>query len=145
MPQMPALSDQGLEELLGQPLVAKLATTSAKGEVRITPMWFHADADGSIVMNTWEDTGAVRNLKASPHCSVLIDTVEFPYAGAHFWGTAAVEGPENDAGGMAAMFAPYLDGKMDPGEYANMLIGWGKRVYVRFRPERRTTWDFRQG
>ena len=144
MPQMPPLSDEGLKELLGKPLVAKLATTSAKGDVRISPMWFGAD-DGTILMNTWEDTGVVKNLKRNPKCSLLIDTTEFPYAGVHYWGTATVEGPENDASGMAKMYASYVGGEGAATEYAKQLIGWGKRVYVRFRPERSTAWDFRQG
>ena len=144
MPQMPPLSDEGLKELLSQPLVAKLATQSSKGELRISPMWFKAE-NGSIVLNTWEDTGPVKNLKGNPKCSILIDTTDFPYQGVHFWGTATVEGPENDAGGMAKMFAPYRDGEEAATEYAKQLIGWGKRVYIRFSPARKTTWDFRQG
>ncbi len=30
-------------------------------------------------------------------------------------------------------------------EYGKKLIGWGKRVFIRFRPQRSTTWDFREG
>ena len=145
MPQMPPLNDDGLKELLSQPLVGKLATQSPKGELRISPMWFMAKDDGSIMMSTWEDTGPVRNLKGNPKCSLLIDTTEFPYHGVHFWGTATIEGPENDVGGMAKMFAPYRDGEEAATEYAKQLIGWGKRVYIRFTPARKTTWDFRQG
>ncbi len=144
MPQMPPLSDEGLKELLGKPLVGKLATQSPKGELRISPMWFKAE-DGSIVLNTWEETGPVKNLKRNPKCSLLIDTTEFPAAGVHYWGTARVEGPENDVSGMAKMFAPYVGSEEQATEYANQLIGWGKRVYIRFRPERKATWDFRQG
>ncbi len=143
--QVPPLSDEELKELLSRPLVAKLGTTSPKGAVRITPIWFRAEDDGSIVMNTFEDSGAVHSLKRNPGSSLLVDSTEWPYTGVHFWGTAAVEGPENDAAGIGAMFAPYMGDRMDPVEYANMLIGWGKRVYVRFRPERSMTWDFRHG
>jgi hypothetical protein len=144
MAQMPPLSDEGLNELLSKPLVAKLATQSSKGEIRISPIWFKAE-DGSIVMNTWENTGPAKNLKRNPKCSMLIDTTDFPYHGVHFWGTATVEGPENDASGMAKMFAPYVGSEEQATEYAKQLIGWGKRVYIRFTPARKTTWDFRQG
>ena len=151
MPQMPPLSDDGLKELLSQPLVGKLATTSAKGDVRISPIWFHADdavpagRQGTVVMNTWENTAAVKNLKHNPKCSLLIDTTVFPYHGVHYWGTATIEGPENDAAGMAKMFASYVGSEEQASAYAKQLIGWGKRVYIRFRPDRKTTWDFRQG
>ena len=144
MPQMPPLSDEGLKELLSKPLVGKLATQSSKGEIRISPIWFKAE-DGSIVMNTWENTGPAKNLKRNPTCSMLIDTTDFPYHGVHFWGTATVEGPENDTSGMAKMFAPYVGSEEQATEYAKQLIGWGKRVYIRFTPARKTTWDFRQG
>ncbi len=142
--QIPALNEKDLKELAGKPLVAKIATTSAKGEVRISPVWFGSQ-DGSFVMNTFEDSGLVRNLKGNPKCSLLIDTTEFPYIGVHYWGTATVEGPENDAEGMGTLYAGYVGSEEAATEYAKQLIGWGKRVYVRFRPERSTTWDFRQG
>ena len=144
MPQMPPLSDDGLKELLSKPLVGKLATTSAKGEVRISPIWYRAD-NGTVVMNTWENTAAVKNLKQNPKCSLLIDTTDFPYHGVHFWGRATIEGPENDDAGMAKMFASYVGSEEQATEYAKQLIGWGKRVYIRFRPDRKATWDFRQG
>lgn len=145
MPQMPALSEEGLKGLVALPLVGKIATTSSKGEIRITPVWFRAEDDGTFLMNTWEDTGVVRNLRRNPKGSMMVDSIEWPYMGAHYWGTLTAEGPEDDADGMAALFAPYLGDRMDPHEYAKMLIGWGTRVYVRFHPERKTTWDFSQG
>ena len=44
------------------------------------------------------------------------------------------------------MFTPYRDNDAAVAkEYANLLIGWGTRVYVRFKPEKTTSWDFRQG
>ena len=144
MPQMPPLNDEGLKELLSKPLVGKLATQSAKGEIRISPIWFGA-RDGSILMNTFEDSGLVKNLRRNPKCSMLIDTTEYPHAGVHYWGTARVEGPENDASGMGKMYASYQGGEEAATEYAKQLIGWGKRVYIRFTPARKTTWDFRQG
>ncbi len=144
MAEVPPLSDDGVKELLGKPLVAKLATQSSKGELRISPVWFSAE-DGAILINTWEDTGPVKNVKGNPKCSLLIDSTHWPYFGVHFWGTATVEGPENDVSGMGKMFAPYVGSEEKAAEYAKQLIGWGKRVYIRFRPERSTTWDFRQG
>jgi len=144
MAQMPPLSDEGLKELLSKPLVAKLATQSPKGDLRISPIWFSAE-DGTILMNTFEDSGLVKNLRRNPKCSMLIDTTEYPHHGVHYWGTATVEGPENDVSGMAKMFASYQGGVEAATEYSKQLVAWGKRVYVRFRSERKTTWDFRQG
>jgi PPOX class probable F420-dependent enzyme len=142
--QVPPLNEAGLESLLSQPLVAKLATTSRTGEIRISPIWFGVQ-DGTFLINTFEDSALVKNLRRNPRCSLLIDTTQWPYYGAHYWGTASVEGPENDRDGMARLFAPYVGGREASAQYATTLIGWGKRVYVRFRPHRRLTWDFRQG
>ncbi len=97
------------------------------------------------MINTWEDTGPVRNLKRNPKCSLLIDTTEFPYTGVHYWGTATVEGPENDVSSIVKTTGRYVEKVIDPSEYAQQLIGYGKRINVRFRPERNTAWDFRQG
>ena len=142
MPQMPPLSDDGLKELLSKQVVAKLATTSAKDEIRITPFWFEA-RDGIIIVSTWEETAAARQLKRNPRCSLLIDTTEYPYSGIHYWGTATVEGPANDSEGMGKMFARYMGGDVEAAtQYANQLISWGKRVYIHFKPERNAAWDF---
>jgi PPOX class probable F420-dependent enzyme len=142
--QIPPLDESGLKELLAQPLIGKIATTSSKGDIRISPVWFGADG-GDILINTFEDSGVVKNLRRNPKCSLMIDTAEFPYIGVHYWGSATVEGPENDVEGIAKLFAPYRGGEDVAREYAQQLISWGKRVYVRFRPDRKTTWDFRGG
>lgn len=143
--QVPPLNEKDLNDLLSKPLVAKIATVSRGGDIRVSPIWFGRQPDGSLLMNTFEDSGLVRNLKRNPKCSVLVDSVDWPYIGVHYWGTASIEGPENDVDGIGELFAPYvgsLDGAKD---YARKLIGWGKRVFVRFRPQRSTTWDFREG
>jgi nitroimidazol reductase NimA-like FMN-containing flavoprotein (pyridoxamine 5'-phosphate oxidase superfamily) len=143
--QTPPMSDAALEEMLSQPLVGEFATLSRRGEIRITPIWYRYE-DGSFLMNTWENTAAVKNIKANPRCSLMIDrATEFPYYGVHYWGTATVEGPEDDEEGIARLFAPYRGDLDTAREYARVLIGYGKRIYVRFRPDRKTTWDFRQG
>jgi nitroimidazol reductase NimA-like FMN-containing flavoprotein (pyridoxamine 5'-phosphate oxidase superfamily) len=144
--QVPPLSEEGIKELLQRPIVAELATVNVNGEVRITPIWFE-HRDGTIVMSTWENSGAARNIKRNPKCSLMIDQSEsFPYYGVHYWGTATIEGPENDVEGIGKMFARYMNGDVNAStEYAKQLVGWGKRVYIHFKPERKSSWDFRQG
>lgn len=142
--QLPPLNDADLKDLLSKPLVAKIATVSHKGDIRMSPIWFGVDG-GDIIMNTFEDSALVKNLRRNPRCSLMVDSTDFPYIGVHYWGTATIEGPENDAEGIAKLFAPYRGDAEVAREYAKQLISWGKRVYVRFRPERKTTWDFRGG
>jgi hypothetical protein len=86
----------------------------------------------------------VRNLRHNKKCSFVLDSVEWPYIGVHYWGAATVEGPENDAEAIGRLFARYFKGDRNAAtDYGRQLMGWGKRVFVRFRPERSTTWDFR--
>jgi len=141
--KVPPLNDADLKALLAQPLVAKIGTISPKGDVRMSPVWF-GDEGESILANTFEDSELVRNLRADPKCSFMVDSRDFPYIGVHYWGSATVEGPEDDVEGIAKLFTPYRDNDhAAAAEYAKTLIGWGTRVYVRFRPQRKTTWDFR--
>jgi hypothetical protein len=133
------------EEFLSQPWVAKLATLSPKGDIRMTPVWYRRDPDGSFVIATWRNTAAVRNITANPRCSLLIDqgTAE-PYYGVHLTGTAAVEGPPNDLEGIAALYAPY---KVSPEQARSDVAGLieeAEMVYIRFTPEREISWDFRE-
>jgi len=144
--QVPPLNDKDLADLLKQPLVAKVGSHGRDDEIRVTPIWFGPEPDGSILMNTFEDSGLVRNIRRNPKCSIAIDSRDWPYIGVHYWGTAAVEGPENDAAAIGKLFAKYFEGDVAAAtDYGNQLMGWGKRVFVRFRPSRKTTWDFRQG
>ena len=144
--QVPPLSDTALQELLSQPVVAKLATQSPIGDIRMTPIWFGRQPDGSFLMSTWEETAAAKNIMRNPRCSLMIDQEEAqPYYGIHYWGTASLEGPENDEDGIARLFAPYKGGLEEARQYAQQLISWGKRIYIRFQPERSNSWDFREG
>jgi len=138
------LSKAGFDELLHQPLVAKLATASPSGDIRITPIWFSAEPDGSFLLNTFEDSAPVKNIRRNPKCSLLIDSRDWPYFAAHYWGRASIEGPEDDADGIAKMFTPYVGTPEGAKDYAKTLISYGTRVYIRFRPEREVSYDFRQ-
>jgi hypothetical protein len=86
----------------------------------------------------------VKAIRRDPRVSLLVDSTSWPYYAIHFFGTAAVEGPEDDVQGIADMFAPYVGSKEGAVEYAKTLISYGTRVYIRFRPERDVSWDFRQ-
>jgi len=140
--KVPPLSDKNLKDLLVQPLIAKVATAGKHGGLRMSPVWFGEDG-GSLLINTFDDSELVHNLRRDPKCSLMVDSPDWPYTGVHYWGTATVEGPEDDVEGIAKLFAPYRGGLDEAREYAKILIGWGTRVYVRFTPRRKTTWDFR--
>ena len=148
----PPLSADGHTALLALPITAVLATKNPDGTPRMTPLVFEAQPDDTILFNTFEDSAAVKNLRRDASCSVLIDN-QGSYAdgvdpgyGIHYNGTATVHGPENDRDGMGKMFTPYVDGQVDKARaYADVMISYGNRVYVSFRPNREVNWDFRMG
>jgi PPOX class probable F420-dependent enzyme len=138
------VNEKDAKDLLNSPVVGKIATLSPEGGIRMTPIWVAPD-NGDILMNTFEDSELVGNLKKNPKCSLLVDSSEWPYYGVHCWGNASVEGPENDAEAIGRLFAKYFGGDMEKAtEYGGQLISYGKRVFVRFRPDRAVSWDFRQ-
>ncbi len=144
MPQMPPLSDEALKKMLSQPIVAKLATISSKGNPHISALWFE-ERNGDIVFNTWGTTRAAKNLNKTPKAALLIDTPEMPHASIHDSGSAVVEGPANDQEGMGKMFARYMGGDVAAAtEYAGQLISMGARIYIRFTPDKNVAWDFSQ-
>jgi general stress protein 26 len=138
------VDEKEANDLLSSPVVGKIATLSPEGDIRMTPVWVHPDS-GDILINTFENSEMVSNLKNTPKCSLLVDSTEWPYYGVHYWGTAAVEGPEDDAEAIGRVFAKYFGGDLQKAtEYGHQLISFGKRVFVRFRPDRSVSWDFRQ-
>ena len=140
------------EELFGQPGTAVLATNNVDGTIRMTPLLFETQHEGTIVFNTFENSAVVKNLRRDARCSVLIDATA-PWAdgpdpgyGVHFWGSATIEGPINDVDGMEAMFTRYVDGKREQARsFSEALVSYGDRVYVSFEPDRDVSWDFRMG
>ncbi len=150
--QTPPISAEARSDLLQQPVTAVLATKNADETIRMTPLAFEAQDDGTIKFNTFENSAAVKNLRRDSQCSVLVDAnapwpdgVD-PGYGVHYWGTATVEGPNNDLPGMGGMYARYVDGNEDKARaYAEVLVSYGDRVYIKFTPDRDVNWDFRMG
>jgi len=139
------MSGTARDEFLSRPTVAKLATVGPDGSVRMTPIWFRRDPDGSLVFATWRNTAAARNIASNPACSVLIDQEQAePYYGVHFSGRAAIEGPFNDLEGIAALYAPYKASYEQAVADTAPLIEEGEMVYIRFQPEKELSWDFRE-
>ena len=142
--KMPPLGDDGLQDLIASPVIAKLATTDARGDIRITPITFRSQEDGTFLMATWANTAVARNVRANPRCSLLIDQENPPFYGVHYWGTATVLG-EPDAESIARIIERYVGGPENAGGLAQEVLGRGETVFVTFRPERRVAWDLPPG
>lgn len=139
------MSPEAREQFLAQPTVAKLATLSPDGSIRMTPIWFRHEPDGSFLIATWRKTAAGKNLAANPKCSLLIDQEQAePYYGVHLSGTATIEGPTNDLEGIAALYAPYKTSLEQARADVEPLFDEGEMVYIRFVAEKELSWDFRE-
>lgn len=138
-----AMKPEDREAFLREPTVAKLATIAPDGSIRMSPLWFRYESDGTFLFGTWSKTAAVRNLQHNPSCSLLIDQEqEEPYYGIHLTGRGTVEGPVNDVEGIASIYAPYSDIEAALENVAG-LIQEGEMVFIRFTPEHEISWDFR--
>jgi len=55
--KMPGLSDDEVRAWLAGPNIAPLGTINDDGSPRVTALWYLAEADGTITLNTYEDFG----------------------------------------------------------------------------------------
>jgi general stress protein 26 len=143
--QLPPLTDEELKPFLEEGTwVAKLATTSKDGTIRITPMHYGVE-NGNVMFSTWKNSDAVRNVRRSGMASVLIDRPDQPVAGVHYTGEAEVlADDEAGAEDYGRWFQRYAGSYEEAVESYKFLVslGIGERAFIRFRPTRAKTWDF---
>jgi PPOX class probable F420-dependent enzyme len=60
---------------LAEPLLARLATATADGQPHVVPVWFLWDGE-RIWISSYSSTRKIRELRANPRCSVVIDVPE---------------------------------------------------------------------
>jgi hypothetical protein len=83
-------TDKLAQELLGSPIVARLAYTWRDGSPRVIPMWFHWTGE-DILMGAPPNSPKMKVLTARPQVAVSIDTVEWPYKWLTLRGVASVQ------------------------------------------------------
>src|SRR5215813_12636222 len=83
-------TDKLAQDLLGSPIVARLAYTWRDGSPRVVAMWFHWTGE-DILMGAPPNSPKMQVLAARPQVAVSIDTVEWPYKWLTLRGTASVQ------------------------------------------------------
>lgn len=73
---------------------------------------------------------------------MLIDSSEQPYRSIHFNGDATVLDEAATPDEIAGLYERYLRGPEAATAYGEQLVAGGKRVSIRFRPDRQRTIDF---
>ena len=140
--KMPGLSDAEVRAWLSGPNIARLGTINEDGTPRVTALWYLAEADGSINLNTYEDNVHVRNLRRDPRAALLVDSSEQPYRSVHLNGTVQVSDEAADAEEIGRLYERYLGGTEAATAYGRQLVVGGRRISFRFTPERRHSLDF---
>ena len=90
--------NDAIRELLASRLIATLGTLNADGSIQMTPIWYLFDPDdGRVYVGTGSGSRKVRNVRAWPRATLLVDQRD-PVG--HRW--AAAEGTAEVIGGEAA-------------------------------------------
>ncbi len=140
--KMPGLTDDGIRAWLSEPNGARLGTINDDGSPRVTALWYLAETDGTITLNTYEENVHVENLRRDPCAALLVDSCEQPYRSVHFNGDAEVSEEAAEAHEIARLYERYLGGAEAATAYGQQLVAGGKRVSIRFTPERQHSIDF---
>ncbi len=93
-------------------------------------------------LNTYENNVLARNIKRDPHVALLIDSAEMPYKSMHFNGVAHVAEEAAAAEELGRLYERYLGSREAATDYGRQLTSAGKRVSIRFTPDRSRTIDF---
>lgn len=134
------LSQEVIDELLAQRLLARLATREPDGNVHIVPMWYLHE-DDSLFIPTSRFTRKIRHLEAHSYAWVVVDQYREGEAvrGVH------VDGPVEIIGGEAArsmntrIHQRYVEAAaLESGALAQYLTG--DDVTIRIAMERVRSW-----
>jgi PPOX class probable F420-dependent enzyme len=130
---VPLTSDE-LDEFLGQPHIAVVATTSPAAVPHAMPVWY-LWRDGKVMFHTGADSKKMRNLRKNPRISIVVDSKVAPYKVVVIEGNAAeLPGDEALAREIAVhylgekMGERYVAGSTEPGALVTVtptkVISW---------------------
>ncbi len=135
-----ALSEAEVDELLSGAHVAVLGTVDRAGRPHQVPIWY-GWKDGAALMLTDRASQKWRNLLASPHASLCVDTKDPPYRGAILRGEVE-EADGEDYRTLLPQFAIHYLGKAGGNRYADSSTTGDPETSVVFRlkPARTISW-----
>jgi len=142
---MDAEKEQRMQELLAEPVLARLATTNPKTlQPHVVPVWFLWDGS-SLWISAFVSTRKVKDLLKNPRCAVLIEPAQSkdnPLQTVLFEGTAdLISQPASLVSEMSErIYAKYMGPE---GVLAPEPQSWKddpENRLVRLTPERRFAW-----
>jgi PPOX class probable F420-dependent enzyme len=138
-PQKPPLTQDELMSFLNEAPVARLSSMNPDGTIHMAAAYFKYDS-GDILIGTQDITHKVRNIKANPNVTVLIDNQEYPFKGVLIYGVAALD-YEDVVAKRTSIFERYMS-TQDAHDMASDLSNRFECVVIRIRPNRVTSYDY---
>jgi PPOX class probable F420-dependent enzyme len=124
-----------------------LTSIDRRGYPHSVAMWYVADADGTVVMTTFAKSQKTLNLRRDPRCALLVESGRSyeELKGLLIRGRATLEQDEERVlDVLERVHAKYGMAGSAGGMREAMRGQARKRVVVRVRPERVSSWDHRK-
>jgi PPOX class probable F420-dependent enzyme len=142
-----ALTPAERQRYLAESHTIILTSLDARGYPHSVAMWYVVEPDGAIVMTTFAKSQKAVNLRRDPRCALLVESGRTydELKGLLIRGRATLEqGEENVLDVLETVHAKYgMPGTAD-GMRDAMRGQARKRVVIRVRPERVSSWDHRK-
>jgi len=141
-----ALTPDEQRQWLAEAHTIMLSTLDRRGYPHTVAMWYIVDPDGAVVMTTYGKSQKAVNLRRDPRCALLLESGrEYPeLKGLLIRGRAVIESDvERVLEVLGRVHEKYNRGQA--AEVRDALLGQArKRVVIRIRPERVSSWDHRR-
>jgi nitroimidazol reductase NimA-like FMN-containing flavoprotein (pyridoxamine 5'-phosphate oxidase superfamily) len=135
-----SLPQEELDEFLLTQRTVRVATADREGRPHVVPLWF-VWVDGTLFVNTTLGNRTVRNLEQNPIAAATVDDGE-TYDDLR---GVVLTGPTEPADGDSHLEAVTTAfGNKYFGGNRPHFVGWRGRFFLRMKPERISSWDFRR-
>ena len=145
------MSDEELRAYLAEGRTIQVASVGRDARPHLVPMWYAVDDEGCVVFTTYGSSQKVRNLERDPRITLLVEdgAVYGKLRGVMIEGEAEVVNDlDYTRDVMSLVGAKYSGERRDdaaegrsPPDRERAIA---KRVVVRVRPQRTTSWDHRK-
>jgi PPOX class probable F420-dependent enzyme len=142
-----ALTPEEQRRYLAESHTIILTSHDRHGYPHSVPMWYVADADGTVVMTTFAKSQKALNLRRDPRCALLVESGRtYPeLKGLLIRGPATLEQDEEKVLDVLERVHSKYDTPGPAEGLRDAMRGQArKRVVIRVRPERVSSWDHRK-
>jgi len=137
------IKKEEIDQILEQPLLARIATTGKDMQPHVVPVWFWWDGE-CMYMETGLDFRKARNLRDNPKCAVIVDDTQ---GGLRFWGifmqgeAELISEPVDWIQEMVRrIYRKYLGTEGIQAPTPQKMIH-SEHVIIKFRPQKIISWD----